>query len=74
MPTTSKEDLDKIISDLDDAITSSHQPFSNDSHRKTVDLQRALRLVAKLEKELQADTGANIHGQVISYFNKAAIE
>jgi len=75
MASTSSEDLHKIIEDLDDAIDTVHNPNTAlSNHRKTVDLYRALRKVSLLEKELQDDTGANIHGQVISYFNKAATE
>ncbi len=73
--TTSNEDLMKIVEDLDDAIDTTHSPSTSTSnHRKTVDLYRALRVVAKLEKELETDTSANIHGQIISYFNKARLE
>jgi len=75
MVTTSAEDLNKIVEDLDDAINTKHNPntlLSN--HRKTVDLYRAIRQVAKLEKELEDGTGANIHGQIIAFFNKASLE
>ncbi len=72
---TSSEDLNKIVADLDDAITTKHNPHTAlSNHRKTVDLYRAIRVVAKLEKELETDTGATIHGQVISFFNKARTE
>jgi len=72
---TSSEDLNKIVSDLDDAITTTHNPNTSlSNHRKTVDLYRAIRQVAKLEKELESDTGANIHGQIIAFFNKASTE
>jgi len=72
---TSSEDLNKIVEDLDDAITTTHNPNTAlSNHRKTVDLYRAIRQVAKLEKELETSTGANIHGQVISFFNKASTE
>jgi len=73
--TTSSEDLNKIVEDLDDAINTIHNPSTSTSnHRKTVDLYRAIMLVAKLEKELELTLGASIHGQIISYFNKARIE
>jgi len=75
MATTSSEDLNKIIEDLDDAIDTVHNPNSAlSNHRKTVDLYRAIRKVAQLEKELETDTGANIHGKVIAFFNKASLE
>ena len=73
--TTSSEDLNKMVEDLDDAINTKHNPNTSVSnHRKTVDLYRAIRMVAKLEKELETDTAATIHGQIISFFNKARTE
>jgi len=75
MATTSSQDLNKIVEDLDDAIDTVHNPNTAlSNHRKTVDLYRAIRKVAKLEKELEDDTGANIHGKVIAFFNKASLE
>ena len=73
--TTAAEDLYKIVEDLDDAIDTTHNPNTAlSNHRKTVDLYRAIRVVAKLEKELESDTGAVIHGKVIAFFNKARLE
>jgi len=67
--------LNKIVEDLDEAINTKHNPnTSTSNHRKTVDLYRAIRKVALLEKELEDDTGANIHGKVIAFFNKASLE
>ncbi len=75
MATTSAEDLHKIVQDLDDAIDTTHNPNTAlSNHRRTVDLYRAIRKVAELEKILEDETGANIHGQVIAYFNKARLE
>ena len=75
MVSTSSEDLMKIVEDLDDAIDTTHSPSTATSnHRKTVDLYRAIRKVALLEKELETDTGAVIHGKVIAFFNKARLE
>jgi len=72
--TTSDEDLQKLIEDIEAKITKKHIPFTNSDHRKTIDLSRAMRKIKDLQRELETDLSMNITGQITSYINKAANE
>ncbi|MCH8138020.1 MAG: hypothetical protein IH926_03560 [Proteobacteria bacterium] len=72
--TTSDEDLQKLIADIEEKITKKHIPFTDSDHRKTVDLSRAMRNVKTLQRELETRLSMNLTGQITSYINKAANE
>jgi len=74
MATTSDEDLQQLIADIEAKITKKHIPFTNSDHRKTVDLARAMRKVKDLQRELETDLSMNLTGQITSYLNKASNE
>ena len=72
--TTANEDLKQMIADIDVRLTNNHIPHSDDDHRKTIDLYRALLKVASLQDDLETSLSMTLTGSITSYIAKAANE